>query len=177
MRKYCYILLILLSYSCSSQKKSILNTLKTTTTYTIDSCETNFKCSLSFIPNTKLIIKKDEFGLTYGEFVKSDSILVKYQKKQQKENKAVDNFFTETLYFSIAKNDTKISLKDIDLQKANMALQRECYCKGTAGFFKITKGSLLFDIKKNELTLNTDFDIKNIPHKLRKINKKVTLTD
>lgn len=177
MKKYCYILVILLSYSCASQKKSVLSNLKTATSYSLDTCETNYKCSLSFIPNKKVIVKKDEFGLSYGEFVKSDSILVKYQKKQQKENKAVDNFFTETLYFSIAKNDTKISLKDLDLQKVNMVLQRECYCKGTAGFFKITKGDLLFDIKKNELTLNTHFDIKNIPHKLRKINKKVTLTD
>lgn len=177
MKKYCYILILLILYSCASQKENVLINLKKATVYPLNTCKTGYKCSLSFIPNTKLIIKKDEFGLSYGNFVKSDSILVKYQKKQQKENKAADNFFTETLYFSIAKSDTEISLKDLDLQKVNMTLQRECYCKGTAGFFSITKGNLLFNIKKNELTLNTVFDIKNIPHKLRKINKKVTLTD
>ena len=74
------------------------------------------------------------------------------------------------------------SLKDIEaqfaseeLQKVNLVVERRCFCKGTAGFFKIIRGNLKLNIEKNELTLSGNFSNKKLPLLVTKIDEKVSL--
>lgn len=167
-------LLLFILTSCASQKNSFfLQDLKEPIQYKLESTKKGFDTYLEIIPNKSLLLKKDEFGMLYGNFIKGDSILIKYQFKKKKIKNVVDDNFIETLYFTTDKTTTNLTLENLQLSKINMVLQRQCYCKGTAGFFKITNGNFNLNIKKNELTLTTDFSIKNIPHVLTKINEKV----
>lgn len=175
--KFFYLLLsIVISTGCSSQKNvSSLEKLKTERSFNSSNCPEDGTCELKLIPNKSLNLKKDEFGQLYGEEIDSDMILVSYSYHRNAPKNAVDAHYSETYYFSIPKNTKNLDISDADLQNVNLVVDRQCYCKGTAGFFKISSGKLTLNIKKNELTLNGIFSNKNLPLIITKVDEKVSL--
>ncbi len=172
---FVFFMIIFLS-SCSAQKNiSSLAELKGNKSFKVTNCPKDGSCSLRIIKNKTLDLKKDEFGMYYGQKINSNSILLEYTYERNKLKNTVDSHYSETIYFSIPKTTESLMLIDKDLQKVSATLHRLCYCKGTTGYFKITKGNLSLNIKKNELTLNADLSIKNIPIVLNKIGEKISL--
>ena len=174
MKLYLLLFLIFILSACSAQRGSLSNLEKSQET-SLKNCPPGYDCSLKITPNRSLLLRKDEFGILYAETVNSNRILIKYEFKRKIVDKTADGHFIEAVYFTIQKTDNNIVLKDRNLEKVNMVLHRQCYCKGSTGYFKIKNGNFRLSIKKNELTLNTDFSINNIPHLLQKINEKMIL--
>ena len=175
--KFLYLLLfIIFSTGCSSQKNIPgLEKLKTIRSFTSSNCPEDGTCQLKLTPNKSIDLKQDEFGQFYGELIDSDDILVSYSYRRNPPENAVDAHYSETYYFSIPKSTKQLDLYDADLQKVNLVVDRQCYCKGTAGFFKITSGRLSLNIKKNELTLNGIFSNEKLPLLITKVDEKVSL--
>ncbi len=176
MKLFYLLLFISFCTGCGSQKKTgVLKKLKDTKSFTTNNCPEDGVCSLKLIPNKSLQLKTDEFGQLYGETVTSDDILIKYSYNRNVPKNVADAHYSETYYFSISKNSTELDLRDAELQKVNLVVDRQCYCKGTAGFFKINNGALKLHIKKNELTLNGNFSNEKLPLIFTKIDEKVSL--
>ena len=172
--KFSYLFVLLsISFGCSSQK----NTLKLSEakSFSVSNCPTDGKCTLKLVPNQSFIYKTDTFGNGYGETIESQHILLKYSYRRNPLKGAVDGHYSETYYFNLTKSTEELNLKNDDLQTVGLVVDRQCFCKGTAGVFKITNGNLTLVIKKNELTLNGNFSHKKLPLVITKINEKVDL--
>lgn len=176
MKFLSFTFLFILSLGCSSQKDTFhLKKLEKIRSFSVSKCPKDGTCSFELIPNKSLHLKTDEFGQLYGEAVSSTNILVKYSYKRSVPKNLADAHYSETYYFTISKDTKELNLINTDLQKVSLVVDRQCFCKGTVGFFKITTGNLKLNIKKNELTLSGNFSNKKLPLLITKIDEKVSL--
>ena len=175
MKAFYLLLFTAISFGCSSQKNVFsFENLVQAKTFASSNCPDDGSCFLEIIPNKSLLIKKDQFGQLYGETVDSDLVLIKFGYSRKVPKNAVDAHHSETYYFTIPKSTKNLDLSNEELQEVNLVIDRQCFCKGTAGFFKITSGQLNLDIRKNELTLNGNFSNEKLPLLFTKINEKVS---
>lgn len=176
MKLFYLLLFMILSLGCSSQKSAFnLEKLDKIKSFSTSDCPEDGTCTLKIIPNKSLTLKYDDFGQLYGETIGSDQVLIEYTYKRKVPKNLADAHYSETYYFTIPKSTKELDLLDNELQKVNLVVDRRCFCKGTAGFFKITTGNLKLHIKKNELTLNGNFSNKKLPLLITKIDERVSL--
>ena len=175
--KFFYLLFaVLVALNCSSSKNiSTLEKLTGAQSFLSVNCPKDGVCTIQILPDKALTLKTDAFGQYYGEQVESNQILITYSYKRNVPQNTADGHFVETYYFSIPKNTEAITLTDAELQSVNLVVERQCFCKGSAGFFKITNGNLALRIQKNELTLKADFSHEKLPLVITKIDEKINL--
>ena len=143
--------------------------------HAMKNCIEDGDCILEIIPNSKLDLKSDEFGQLYGVIATGELMVFKLMYDRNVPKGIADANYTETYYFEIPKNTEKLVLKDRELAQINLVVDRRCFCKGTAGFFKILSGNLRLSIKKNELTLSGNFSHGSLPLVMTEIDEKVSL--
>lgn len=176
MKKFVLIVLIFSLLGCKSNRiNTILNNLEEKHTFNITNCIENAICSIEIIPKSTLLVKSDEFKNTYIEIEKGNHTIIKYELKKNEIQNTADSNYSELLYIEIDNHNNTLVLKDKELQQVKMTYGRLCYCKGTSGYFKVKKGKLELILKKNELTLNTNFSIENIPQIITQIREKISL--
>jgi len=176
MKKLVLVLLVFIVPGCKSTSiNKVLDTLDETYTTEISNCITNATCSIEIIPNSSLLIKQDEFQNSYVEIKKGSNTLVKYQLKKNEIPNTADSNYSEILYIEIDNYNKSLVLKNEELQQVKMIYGRLCYCKGASGYFKVKKGNLELILKKNQLTLNTNFTVENIPQIITQVREKITL--
>lgn len=75
-----------------------------------------------------------------------ETVLVQYSfdRNKAKENYA-DDFYKEELFLEIPKKAFKKEYKDAELEQVKLVYGKHCYCKGEAGYYKITQGILKID--------------------------------
>ncbi len=176
MKNVLLIVFISTLLGCKSTSiNKALNNLDEKRTINSTNCIENAKCSIEIIPNSILTVKDDEFKNTYIEIEKGDNTVIKYQLKKNNIPNTADSNYSELLYIEIDNRNKSIILKDNQLQQVKMIYGRLCYCKGTSGYFKVKKGQLELVLKKNELTLITNFSVDNIPQIITQIHEKIRL--
>lgn len=176
MKAAFLLLFLVFILSCGTQKNtSGLEDLQDPIGLTMKSCLEDGTCKFEVIPNQTLLIKEDTFGQFYGEQTKSQLLLFKLSYERKVPKGVADGHYSETYFFSIPKATTTLELEDAQLSRVNLVVERRCFCKGTAGFFKITSGNLKLSIKKNELTLTANFSHENLPLLMTKIDENVSL--
>ena len=176
MKEVFPIVILVLLMACGTQKEiSGLEDLQTPIRQQMNTCIDDGTCSIEILPNSSMSLKKDAFGQLYGELTKSDLLLFKVTYERNVPKGLADADYRESFYFSIPKSTTSLQLEDGQLSQVNLVVERRCFCKGTAGFFKILSGKLELSIKKNELTLNGNFSHVNLPLLMTKIDEKVSL--
>jgi len=110
-----------------------------------------------------------EIGKSLGEDKYSDelypkiidnpeTILIHYEfdRKKADENYA-DDFHKEEIFIQIPTNTFKKEYNNEQLQDVKLMFGRHCYCKGSAGYFKITEGTLKIDNSENKTKVKLTF--------------------
>lgn len=176
MVRYFLFFLLILNIGCQSSRlnKSLLS-LKEPRVITLESCPEKSNCTIEIIPHSTLIIKEDEFKNTYIEILKGPNTIIKYQYKKDEIPNTADGYYSEIVYIETDNYDKNIHLKNEQLQEVKMVFGRLCYCKGTSGYFSVIKGELELTVKKNKLTLNTNFSVDNIPQIIANLNETIIL--
>jgi len=124
------------------------------------------ECAFEVMPHTKMDFKIDGAEMLYPEFVddiKTNTIKFSYNEDTDKE--LMDGHYREEVYFEVKNGTKEMDLKDMELTDVNFLYGRFCYCKGSAGYFKVNKGNLT--MKNGKLTI--DFANGQVPQKLGKI--------
>jgi len=175
--KYIRLFILVLSVvGCkSSQINTSLEELNEKQTVILSNCIDDAVCNIEIIPKSNLLIKEDEFKNTYIEFEKGNNTIIKYQLKKNELPNTADSHYSEIIYLEIDNYNKSIYLKNEELQQVKMIYGRLCYCKGSSGYFKVKKGSLELILSKNKLSLNTNFNVENIPQIVSQINENISL--
>lgn len=72
-----------------------------------------------------------------------ETILVKYEFERKKsEDLYADDFYKEEVFMEIPAKAFKKQYKDTELEQVKLVYGKHCYCKGEAGYYKITEGTL-----------------------------------
>ena len=117
-----------------------------------------------------MIVKTDEIGATYYQIIDAPKTsVVLYQYNRIIEKGLQDGQYKEAVVFEITNSDTLISLLNSDLQKTKMLFGRHCFCKGQAGYQKVSKGSLELVQEKNSIQFNLDFQVTEVPQLIKSI--------
>ena len=146
-----------------NKAKSILLTLKS-------ECPQDGTCTVELLKDKRLDIKTDDLGGIYFQIVAAtESSVVLYHYNRKVEKGLQDGQYREDIVFEINNSDSLISLSGSDLQKTKMLFGRHCYCKGQAGYFKVTQGQLTLEQKKNAVSFHLDFTITQVPQIIKSI--------
>jgi len=174
-RSFLFFLVVLIGSCQSSRVNKSLISLQEPIIKTLNNCLDESTCTIEIIPQSTLIVKEDEFKNTYIEILKGTKTIIKYQYKKDEIPNTADGHYSELVYIETDNYDKNISLKNEHLQDVKMVFGRLCYCKGTSGYFSVINGELELTVKKNKLTLNTNFSVDNIPQIIAKINETIIL--
>ncbi len=157
MKKLFLIPLALGLSFCHCQKAAVA---ATPTKSSIESvCPENGVCTIQIQKGKSMAVKTDEFGSIYytTEDNANKSIII-YEYKRNVPEGLQDGQHIEEIVFEINNSDTTLSLKDENLQNTKMLFGRHCFCRGQAGYFKVTEGNL--NLEKNKGIINVDLDFK-----------------
>ena len=90
------------------------------------------------------------------------SVIV-YEYKRNVEEGLQDGEHREEIVFEINNAETAFSLKDQNLQNTKMLFGRHCFCRGQAGYFKVTEGNLNYENKNGTINFNLEFKMTKVP--------------
>ena len=68
-----------------------------------------------------------------------------------------DDFYKEELFFEIPTKAFKKEYKNADLEQVKLVYGKHCYCKGEAGYYKITEGTLKINHSDKATTVKLSF--------------------
>lgn len=87
-----------------------------------------------------------------------ETVLVQYSydRNKAKENYA-DDFYKEELFLEIPAKAFKKEYKDAALEQVKLVYGKHCYCKGEAGYYKITQGTLKVDHSEKQTKVKLSF--------------------
>jgi hypothetical protein len=167
MKKLLFIPLAFTLSFCKCPQNSVSKTQVTT----IESvCPENGKCSIQIFKNKSLDVKEDEFGSIYYAITDNTSTsVILYEYKRNVEEGLQDGQHREEIVFEINNTDKEIHLNDFALQNTKMLFGRHCFCRGQAGFYKVSEGKLNLENNDNTITLDLDFTITKVPQLYSKV--------
>ena len=176
MKHFGILVLLVIVLGCKSNRiNKILNNFSEKQLYELANCMDDATCSIEIIPRSNLLIKEDAFNNTYIEIEPGTKTVIKYLFERNEIPNTADSNYSEMIYLETDNYDKNIRFKNESLAQVKMVYGRLCFCKGSSGYFKVKKGELELILKKNELTLKSNFSIDNIPQLLTEINENITL--
>lgn len=87
------------------------------------------------------------------------SVLIQYEyNKNQSEEEYADDFYKEEIFLEIPSEAFKKQYENEELEEVKLVYAKHCYCKGEAGYYKITDGIL--NIKHSEKSTSVKLTFK-----------------
>ncbi len=141
MKKIAIALLPILLAGCA-QKKGVSAFIAGR--HTIESqCPEDGKCKFEIIKDKSLAIKTDGTGMLYYSLEDAPGkVVVRYSYDYTVPKDVEDAGYTETIIFE---TDTDFSnLNTGNIQDTKMLFGVQCFCRGKAGFYKVTEGTIRY---------------------------------
>ncbi|PHR72482.1 MAG: hypothetical protein COA67_04355 [Lutibacter sp.] len=165
----CFLLLA----GCKSKQSLITEIQKFESTV---NCPEDGICTVELIPNSSIIVKSDEFGNRYTIIEKGEKTIFKYVYTRTVDKQYVDGQYVEEIYAKFDKELPDLTMQDRSLSGVKLLFNRMCFCRGSAGFYHITKGNLSFKkTGKNTFNFQLDFVMDEVPQVITSINETFTL--
>jgi|SRR5690554_277712 len=86
------------------------------------------------------------------------TVLVQYEFNRDKsEDGYADDFYKEEIFIEIPLKAFKKQYKNEELEQVKLVYAKHCYCKGEAGYYKITDGTLNIKHSEKETSVKLNF--------------------
>ncbi|WP_291114216.1 hypothetical protein [Flavobacterium sp. UBA6135] len=160
MKKLVFTTLLLSLLSCKSSNFGIIeNKIKM-----VGNCPEDGTCNLVLFKNKKLKILTDDLGSLYFSLAdNNDTHVFHYQYQRNVPEEVQDGHHIEEVYWEINTEVINLTIENEALQQTKMIFGRHCYCKGQAGFFKVSSGSLQIIKATSGYEVRSHFNIKEVP--------------
>ncbi len=156
-RLFVLLMISTLTPTCSTIKKEIMfkNDIADLQVND-DTCPSNGRCSIE-IKKGSYTIETDTIGEMYPSFTEADGEMVSFTYHVPAKEGIVDGDYKETITFLIPTGLKGLMvLEDESLSKVKLLLNKQCFCRGQAGYQLITKGRLAI---KRSATNEVSFDL------------------
>jgi len=163
------IIIILLLNSCKGSHKTIP---KYTTTNPSTECPANGTCTFEVLKDKTLALKHDGIGSLYPEITEGNKTILKFQYHRNQIPNTVDGSYTEEIFLEINPENPEVSFKDKELLNCKLLFGRHCFCKGQAGYYRISEGEITIQkINKKEYFVNLTFKTEEVPQVINQIQE------
>ncbi|SNR41914.1 hypothetical protein [Dokdonia pacifica] len=161
---FIVVMISILISGCSTIKKEVAFKNDTTSIQiNNDSCPNNGDCAIA-IKKGSYSIETDTTGAMYPLFTEGEGELVEFTYAVPAKEGIADGDYKETIMFQVPKGLKGIMvLKDASLSKLKLLLNKQCFCRGQAGYHLITQGRLAIKRNaKNEISFDLNYQIDGI---------------
>lgn len=169
MKKFVGVIILLVIVSaCKTGKNTNTITDKIDSDKTdkmTNACPAPANCSIEVFANSTLSIKEDTLGKLYPVIEKGETMVLEYTYSLKGPKGTADGDYTETIHLEIPANTKKVNLKNEALHDVKALFGKQCFCKGEAGFYKITNGNLTIINKANQLQVTFQYTINETSQK------------
>ncbi len=171
MKKYFLVAVLFGAFACNTThnttSKTQTDSFENMKNLTLKSdCPREADCTIELMKNKKIEYSKDGIGMLSPNLKDSDSThVIKYEFNKNQDEKMMDGQYREEVLFEIPVNKKELQLNDKALSTVNFTYGRFCFCKGSAGYFKVHEGSL--NLKNGKLTIN--FENNQVPQIIKSI--------
>ncbi|GAB5401339.1 MAG: hypothetical protein Aureis2KO_29240 [Aureisphaera sp.] len=177
MKKYVSLLLVITLFACNSSKKASdeQNTsVDPKVVVNEGTCPEAGTCSFQIKEGTSFTFETDGTGALYPKFEQGDGSVAEFSYKEKGPEGTADGDYAEVIQFNIPKDIGKGKSYTGDaLQDVNLVFNKHCFCKGEAGYYKVTEGALkLFHDKDGALNFDLQFKMNNLTHTIHRIIRK-----
>jgi len=160
--KALYLLIpLFMANACKTQTGNVISSENTTMEQMENKstgCPEEGTCTLVVHKNKSLSIQEDGTGALYPQLVEGTNSVVEYTYLKKGPPGTADGDYSETIHFEIPADTQKLSKENASLSEVKMLYGKHCFCKGEAGYYRITEGKLL--VNKNKLGTVLDLEFK-----------------
>lgn len=136
------------------------------------SCPEGGNCNYEILNNSSYTIATDGTGAMYPQYSEGDGevIVISYEKNGPEGT--VDGDYKETVQFVVPSFKDTLTLKDEALQDVQLLFNKQCFCRGQAGYYRIEQGTLVLT-KDNQGTIGVElsFEVASTSHTIKKVKK------
>ena len=87
-----------------------------------------------------------------------ETVVIKYEfEKNKVEGNYADDFYKEELFLEIPAKAFKKTYTEGELEQVKLVYGKHCYCKGEAGYYAITNGTLKIDHSDKQTKVKLQF--------------------
>lgn len=145
--------------SCNTAKGVVSTNWLGKTVSIASSCPENGTCTATRELEKGLNLKGFE-ELYPQDVFNPETILLKYEFERKKsEDIYADDFYKEEIFMEIPLKAFKKEFKGADLEQVKLIYGKHCYCKGEAGYYKITQGTLKIDHSDKQTKVKLSFKV------------------
>ncbi|MDC8005681.1 hypothetical protein POV27_16605 [Aureisphaera galaxeae] len=177
MKTYLFIALTLIFVSCDSTKKTVAETNEVETPSKLivndGTCPEQGTCSFQIKEGTQFSVAKDGTGAIYPTYEDSEGSVAEFRYQEKGPEGTADGDYAEVIQFNIPASIGKgKSYTGETLQEVTLLYYKECFCKGQAGYYKVTQGALkLYTNANGELNFDLQFTADVVNQTIRRIVK------
>jgi hypothetical protein len=167
---YKIFLLLTIFYSCSS-KKQIDNDLNLSIQQKTDFvCPEGGNCMIEILTGKSFSVKNFNNALTYQLMDDATKTTIHFQYTRKLDESIFDGGYREELFFELDNKDQQVSLIDEQLQNLKFVYGRHTNSRNKNGLFFVYNGNLKLYSKNGKISFSIDYDMGDIPQKIKKIN-------
>lgn len=162
MKALFFIMPLLIANACKTQDAKTISTNDTQVEMTQNndnSCPDEGTCTVEVMENKTIEIMKDGLGDLYPEVKNGNNIVVQYTYSKQGPDGTVDGNYSETVHFEIPASTTNLSKEGTSLQDVKLLYGKQCYCKGEAGYYRISEGKLSLEKSNRQIAFDLQFNV------------------
>jgi hypothetical protein len=153
-------------------EKLIQNKSSNTKTPLVNICPEKGYCEVKIFKNKALSVNETGNELFYEFIDDINKTVVQYEFSKNQDKKMYDGDYKEEIVFEIDNNIKKIEFKNNELNQTKMLYGRHCFCRGSAGLFKVTDGKLILKKDKDDITFELNYNTGKIPQIISYISVK-----
>lgn len=123
-------------------------------------CPEDGTCSVTIHKNKVMNIMPDKAtGGVYPTLTDGDGTVVEYTFLREGPPGTVDGNYSETIHFEIPANTTNLKKVNTALTDVKLLYGKHCYCKGEAGYYPISEGTLILEKSETGIVFDLDFRV------------------
>lgn len=139
MKKIFLLLLLIAFVSSCKSKQNTAESQKIKET----NCPENNTCSTKLLKESTMVIVQDGTNKPFYTIAEQEGTTVyHYTRSEKKDERYQDGGYSEEIIFELPSNFKDGEISGAALLKTNALFGVFCYCKGKAGYYKISEGKI-----------------------------------
>lgn len=167
-----------MAQACNTQKSTVSTSDKNSMenmNMSNSECPDGGTCIVKIQKNKKLVLKEDEFGVKYVQIEDGSNMVIEYTYSKKGPEGTMDGNYSEIIRFEIPNATSKLSKENTSLSDVNLIYEKQCFCRGDAGAYEVTKGKLSLEKTDKAIMFDLQFKINKTSQVVSHITETIKL--